>query len=186
MPNLPTNFPQISNFLFPGGTSNSGHAKFATKIFLRFPTLHFQRGDQDIEFRSCQICHKNFHKISNFSFWSGGTSNFGHAKSAIKYFCQISNFSFPAGGGGEYIKFWSCQICKKKNKKISPNFQLFISWGSTLNFGHAKSAIKKFHKISNFLFPGGGTSPDSNLPSEKSDPGGGRGVYCLPISGTLD
>ena len=41
---------------------------------------------------------KFFCQISNFSFGGGCMSNFGHAKSAIKYFCQISNFSF--GGGG--------------------------------------------------------------------------------------
>ena len=82
-------------------------------------------------------------------------SNFGHAKSAIKKFHLISTFSFLGGG---YVKLWSCQICCKK---ISADFQLFICWEGggwvgTLNFGHAKSAIKNFHSISNFSLLGRG------------------------------
>ena len=51
-----------------------------------------------IELWSCQICHKNFCQISNFSFWGGGPSNFGHVKSATKYFARFPTFDFVGVG----------------------------------------------------------------------------------------
>ena len=69
---------------------------------------------------------KNFHHISNFSFWGGGggMSIFGHVKSAIKILHQISNFSIWRGGGD--IELWSCQIC---HKKFFTRFPIFHSGG---------------------------------------------------------
>ena len=133
------------------GMSNFGHTKSAIKNFARFPTFHFWEGGTS-NFGHAKSAIKKFQQISNFSFPGGGDmSNFGHAKSAIKNFHQISNFSFL---GGRYIELWSCQTCHKKIFTRFPTFHFQV--GGTLNFGHAKFAIKNFRQISNFLFPGGG------------------------------
>ena len=56
-----------------------------------------------IELWSCQICHKKFSQdfqlFISVGEW-GGTSNFGHVKSAMKNFHKTFNFSFLGWGGG--------------------------------------------------------------------------------------
>ena len=90
-------FHQISNFSFGGGdTLNIGYAKSAIKCFAKFPTFHFQQEGMGYnKFWPCQIYHKNFCQI--FVSGRGDTSNYGHAKSAIKGFAKFPTFHLQEG-----------------------------------------------------------------------------------------
>ena len=172
-------FSPISNFSFlgGGGTLNFGHTKSTIKCFCQISNFSFQVGY--VKLWSCQICHKKiFTRFPIFHSRGGGTSIFGHAKSAIKTF--LPDFQLFISQRG-YVKLWSWQIChkiffarfpifhlggvhqslghaKSAIKYFSLDFQLFISGGGggMLNFCHAKSAIKSFSPISNISFLGGG------------------------------
>ena len=57
---------------------------------------------------------KYFARFPTFHFQgAGGMLNFGHAKSTITIFCQTSNFSFPWGGGG--------YVCHNQNVTLTLN-----------------------------------------------------------------
>ena len=176
---------------FPGAYIELCSCQIWHKIFFAiFPTFHFLVGGWGyVEHWSCQICHKKFCQISNSG--RGGTSNFGHAKSAIKNFGQISNFSFLWGGGD--AKLWSCQIWHKICFARFLTFH-FGGRGGTSNFGHVKSAIKFVLPDFQLFISGGGTFElwSCQIHHKKILPdfqlfisGGGGGYICQNQNVTL-